>query len=177
MKTFYATLFSTLALALMVAPVASAQTANPVSDALRQTVQHAAKNMVAAAEEMPAGKYSFRATPKQMSFGQLVLHVTGANAFMCSSISGKARPQWSKLTPESPKDQLVARLKESFQYCTDSLQSLTDAHLGDTVPFFGGRQVTRAAMILDASGDWADHYGYAAVLLRLNGMLPPTAKH
>ncbi len=171
-------LLSTLALALLATPVvASAQTANPVSDALRQTVQHAAKNMVAAAEEMPADKYSYRPTPKQMSFGQLLLHVTGANAFMCSSIAGKQRPQWSKLTPTSPKDQLVARLKESFQYCTESLQGLTDAHLGDKIPFFGGRQLTRAAVILDASGDWADHYGQAATMLRLNGMLPPTAKH
>lgn len=171
-------LLSTLALALLASPVvASAQTANPVSDALRQTVQHAAKNMVAAAEEMPAEKYSYRPTPKQMSFGQLVLHVTGANAFMCSSIAGKQRPQWSKLTPESPKAQLVARLKESFQYCTESLQGLTDAHLSDKVPFFGGRQVTRAAMVLDAAGDWADHYGQAATMLRLNGMLPPTARH
>lgn len=171
-------LLSTLALALLATPVvASAQAAHPVSDALRQTVQHAAKNMVAAAQEMPANKYSYRPTPKQMSFGQLVLHVTGANAFMCSSISGKPRPQWSKLTPQSPKDQLVARLKESFQYCTDSLQDLTDAKLNDKVPFFGGRQVTRAAMILDAAGDWADHYGQAATMLRLNGMLPPTAKH
>lgn len=171
-------LLSTLALALLATPVvASAQTANPVSDALRQTVQHAAKNMVAAAQEMPANKYSYRPTAKQMSFGQLVLHVTGANAFMCSSISGKARPQMAKLTPQSPKDQLVAALKASFQYCTDSLQGVTDAQLNDKVPFFGGRQVTRGAMILSAAGDWADHYGQAATMLRLNGMLPPTARH
>jgi hypothetical protein len=30
-------------------------------------------------------------------------------------------------------------------------------------------------MILTAA-DWADHYSQAAIYLRLNGLLPPTAK-
>ena len=27
-----------------------------------------------------------------------------------------------------------------------------------------------------ATGDWADHYSQVAIYLRLNGILPPTAK-
>jgi hypothetical protein len=44
------------------------------------------------------------------------------------------------------------------------------------VPWFGGRQVTRAQAILATAQDWADHYSQLAIYLRLNGLLPPTAK-
>jgi hypothetical protein len=30
--------------------------------------------------------------------------------------------------------------------------------------------------VLDLAADWADHYGASAIYLRLNGVLPPTAK-
>jgi hypothetical protein len=30
--------------------------------------------------------------------------------------------------------------------------------------------------MMDLTGDWADHYGASAIYLRLNGVLPPTAK-
>ena len=32
-------------------------------------------------------------------------------------------------------------------------------------------------MMLAAAEDWADHYSQLAIYLRLNGLLPPTAKH
>jgi hypothetical protein len=34
----------------------------------------------------------------------------------------------------------------------------------------------RAAIMTITTGDWADHYSQAAIYLRLNGLLPPTAK-
>ena len=39
-----------------------------------------------------------------------------------------------------------------------------------------GEKMTRAAAMTEATGDWADHYSQAAIYLRLNGQLPPTAK-
>jgi hypothetical protein len=36
--------------------------------------------------------------------------------------------------------------------------------------------VTRAWISLVLAGAWADHYAEAAMYLRLNGVLPPTAK-
>jgi hypothetical protein len=44
------------------------------------------------------------------------------------------------------------------------------------VSFFGERKVTRAKLIFAAAQDWADHYSQLAIYLRLNGLLPPTAK-
>lgn len=153
-----------------------AASSSPVSDALRTSLKRAEENLVAAAKEMPAAKYSYAPTPAQMSFGKLVLHIAGSNNFMCSTISGSKAPERSKLEPGDAKDKLVSALEESFQYCNTVLANLTDSNLGEEVPFFGGRKISRAAAVLGLAEDWGDHYSLAATELRLNGMLPPTAK-
>lgn len=155
---------------------AQAQAGNPVSDALRMSLKGADRNFVGAAELMPADKYGYHPTEAQMTFGALVLHVATSNELMCHNISGVAAPAEAKLTATSSKDELVARVKRSFTYCADAFAKLTDAGLSDEVPFFGGRKVTRAAEMMDLAADWADHYGTAAGYLRLNGILPPTAR-
>jgi hypothetical protein len=149
---------------------------NPVTDALRATVPGASRNFVGAAQEMPADKYGYHPTEAQMTFGALVLHVATSNEFLCSKISGQTAPTEAKLTATSSKDELVARVKRSFDFCEGAFAKLDDHILTDSIPFFGGRKVTKAAAILDISADWADHYGAAAGYLRLNDLLPPTAK-
>lgn len=172
------TMFAATAALVGLAAMAGAQTAasNPVTDALRAAVPGASRNFVGAAEEMPADKYGYHPTEAQMTFGALVLHVATSNEFLCSKIGGGAAPTEAKLTSTSPKADLTARVKRSFDFCESAFAKLNDGVLTDSIPFFGGRNVTKAAAILDIAADWADHYGAAAGYLRLNGMLPPTAK-
>jgi hypothetical protein len=147
-----------------------------VADALRAATGRAARNLPAAADAMPTAKFTFKPTPAQMTLGELVLHVAETNARLCSWISGTSAPDRLALAPTDPKDKLVARLGDTFTYGTSALATLDDSKLADRVPFFGGRQVTRATAILALAADWADHYSQAAVYLRLNGLLPPTAR-
>jgi len=149
---------------------------SPVTDAVRAAASRAAQNLPAAADEMPADKFSFKPTPTQMTFAELLLHVARSNARLCSVVSSSPAPELPKLAPTDPKDTIVALLKQTFSYCTGVLGGLDDAKLADSVPFFGGRKVTRAAALLDLVADWADHYSQAAAYLRLNGLLPPTAR-
>jgi hypothetical protein len=95
---------------------------------------------------------------------------------MCSWVAGTPAPEQAKLTPQDPKATLVSRLKQSFDYCSTSLARVDDSKLADSVPFFGGRKVTRAMAMMILVDDWADHYSQAAIYLRLNGLVPPTAK-
>jgi hypothetical protein len=154
---------------------AAAQDGKPVSDALRTDAARAAKNLVAAAEEMPADKYGYKPTPAQMSVGEIVAHLSGGNDFLCSSISGVTAPKRAELAKDASKDKLIARLKESFQFCESALAKVDDSSLGAEVPWFDGK-ATRAKVILAAAIDWADHYSQLSNYLRLNGLLPPTAK-
>jgi hypothetical protein len=164
-----------LALCCLTATAAAQETGAPVSDALRSIAKRAGTNLVAAAEAMPAGKYTFKPTPAQMSFGDVIAHLSGGNDFLCSRISGAEASKKPEITGKAPKAQLVSALKESFQSCDSQLANVDDSKLGDKLPFFGGREISRAEFMFAAAEDWADHYSQLANYLRLNKLLPPTA--
>lgn len=157
------------------APAASPET-NPVSNTIRKVLTRQSKNIVAATEEMPADKYSYRPTAAQITFAKLVEHMTGSNNFLCSKISGATAPAEEKLSETDSKEKLVAALKTSFDYCTQALAKVDDSNLGEQLTLFGGNQASRAAAMITLATGLADHYGMAAIYLRLNGLLPPTAK-
>lgn len=81
-----AILYTALAATIALPGVANAQATssspeqNPISTALKSSQKRAERNLVGSAESMPAGKYDFKPTPAQMSFGQLMLHVAGRRA-------------------------------------------------------------------------------------------------
>src|SRR3954452_24705007 len=165
------------AAALLLLPRAStAQQATPVSDAFRDYAKQSATNLIAAAEEFPADKYSYKPTATQMSVGDIVVHLSQGNDYLCGSIGGTKAPTRTKVAATDTKDVLMARLRETFAFCDQALASVSDATLGESLPFFGGRKMSRAAVMTLTTGDWADHYSQYSNYLRLNGMLPPTAK-
>jgi uncharacterized damage-inducible protein DinB len=149
---------------------------NPVSTVVREILPRQQKNLVAAVEEMPADKFGYKPTPQQMSFAHLVVHITESNNYLCAKISDTPAPKAEELKDTDSKDKLVAALKASFDYCSTVLQKVDDSKLGDTIEAYGGRQAPRAWALIALTNDWADHYGAAAMYLRLNGLLPPTAK-
>ena len=164
-----------IAVAAAVPSLAAAQ-GSPVADAFRQTAASEGKNLVAAAEVMPADKYGYKPTPAQMSFGEIVDHLSGGNDFLCGVIGGVKAPTRTKVAATAPKEALVARLKETFAFCDQALAKLDDSKLSEQLPFFGDSKMSRAAEEMVTVGDWADHYSQMANYLRLNKLLPPTAK-
>jgi hypothetical protein len=162
------------------APAASAApdmspVANPVSGFVKAGVARYEKNMVAAAEAMPAEKYVFKPSPEMNSFGHLVMHIAEANNAFCSKISGQAAPE-VKLSESDAKDKLVAAMKDSFAFCTAALAKVDDSKLGEQFMFFGNRPISRGGALVALGGSWTDHYATEAIYLRLNGILPPTAQ-
>jgi uncharacterized damage-inducible protein DinB len=164
-------------LVLMALPVALAgQQANPVADAFRNNAKTQGKNLIAAMEEFPAAKLTYKPTPAQMSVADMMMHLAQGNDYLCGAIGGVKAPTRTKLAATDSKDALIARLRETFDFCDTALANLTDANLAEELPFFGGRKMSRAGIMTVTTGDWADHYSQAAIYLRLNGLLPPTAK-
>lgn len=164
------------AAALMFVPAFLGAQSNPVATAFRENAKEAAKNLIAASEELDGSKYGFKPTPAQMSFGDIVLHLSQGNDFLCGNIGGMKAPTRTKIATTAGKAAMMARLKETFAFCDQALASLDDSKLSDQVPWFGGGHITRAAMMTATTADWADHYSQQAIYLRLNGKLPPTAK-
>jgi DinB superfamily len=159
------------------APAAvSATTKDPVASSLRVMLQRSQGNTIGAIEAMPADKFSYKPTPDQMSFAHLAVHIIGFNNGLCPKAADVPAPKVEESKETDSKDQLVAAVKASYAFCTDALSKMDDSKLGDTVELFGGRQVPRAAVALILSGGWSDHYAAAAMYLRLNGILPPSAQ-
>lgn len=165
----------TAAVTLMLLPQLATGQANPVATAFRDNVKEEGKNLMAAADDFPADKYGFKPTPAQMSFGDVVVHLIQGNDYLCGSIGGMKAPTRTKVASTDAKDVLVARLKETFAFCDQALAGLDDSKLSESLPFFG-RNMSRAAIMTLTTADFADHYSQAAIYLRLNGLLPPTAK-
>lgn len=149
--------------------------ANPVSQALRDLEVSSAKNMVAAAEAMPADKYDYKPTTEQITFGHLILHIAQSNVGLCSKISGQAPPTAEQLTDTAGKEKLVAAIKASFEYCGQVLPGVDDTGLGNMISLSATRNFTKARTMMILADDWADHYSSEAAYLRMNGILPPTA--
>ena len=149
--------------------------ANPVVWSAKMLYQRDAKNMIAAAEEMPEGKYSYHPTADQWTFAKLVAHVAQSNGGLCGALSGTAAPAAVKVSDTASKAELMAALKASFDFCGPVLDGLTDAKLAGTVSLFH-RTMPRTMALMLLPVDLADHYSQMAGYLRLNGMLPPSAR-
>ena len=190
--TLVATLLPSLAVAQQATTVAAAapavpQTATaamsapaksdsaPVASAFRDNYKQVSKNLMEAGEEMPARKYSYKPTKAQRSFGKIMVHLAEGNDFLCGAIGGVKAPERTKVKETDSKVVLVARLKETFAFCDQALAALDDSKLSEQLPMFG-QTMSRAGVIIITTGDWADHYSQEAIYLRLNGLLPPTAK-
>jgi uncharacterized damage-inducible protein DinB len=161
---------------VLLSVVASAQQAkSPVADVLRQMLVGREKNTVAAFEAMPADKFGYKPTPEQMTFGHLAAHIVSSNYYFCANVGAVAQPKTAELKGTEDKAALVAAMKASFEFCHTALAKADDSGLNDNITWLDGKPRTRAWAFMVLSSSWADHYGMAAMYLRLNGLLPPSA--
>jgi uncharacterized damage-inducible protein DinB len=162
-------------LALAASPLALTAQANPVTSGVREIATETGRNLLAAAQAMPAEKFGYKPTPAQMTFGELIAHILEDNSITCTAIGSTTIAAEPKLTPTDAKDKLVAALGRSIAACNDALAKVTDAQLGAMVPYYG-HSSPRASAVLGLVADWSDHYSQQAMYLRLNGILPPSAR-
>jgi hypothetical protein len=149
---------------------------NPVSDVLREMLPGRQKNTVAAIEAMPADKFNYKPTPEQMTFGHLAAHITEGNYYFCANVGDVPQPKTEELKGTEGKDKLVTAVKASFDFCSTALAKADDSKLNDKITWFDGKPRSRAWAFMGLASSLADHYGMAAMYLRLNGLLPPTAQ-
>lgn len=159
--------------ALALTTVAFAQQPkSPVTTGAREILTARQPFVVAAAEQMPEAKYSFKPTPQQISFGATVAHIAEYNYRVCSLLAGNTPP--AQPSGNDPKSRLVATLRESFVFCSGVLNKMDDSMLAQTIPLYGPTSKGKALLYL--TGHLADHYSGMAMYLRLNGILPPIAR-
>ena len=169
--------FRVLCAVVVLSAVAVAQQAKTsVSDVLRQMLDGREKNTVAAFEEMPGGKFDYKPTPDQMTFGHLAAHVAEANYYFCANVGDVPQPKTEELKGTEGKDKLVAAVKASFEFCHTALAKADDSKMNENITWFEGKPRARTWAFVALPSSWSDHYGMAAMYLRLNDLVPPTAK-
>ena len=166
-----------LALALF-AVAAPAQPASPLSTELRDSYTIVKTNLMKMAQKMPDSAYAFKPVPEVETFARRVAHIAGANRRTCAGLKGEDRPL--VFSTKTAKTDLVAALQESFAYCDGVFDSLTDAAAVEMVPGRIGspptpQPRTRLSTMWNIVRHSNELYGYMAVYLRLNGVVPPSS--
>jgi len=166
-----------LTLAVLAIP-AMAQTT--LHDSMVKHWKTTADFTMAVAQKMPADGYAFSPVPEELSFGQLMIQIAGANINACSLASGMERmaipPAVAAAvkaeTKDVPKDLATKFLGDSFDFCNKAVTSMTpeklDAVVGST------RKMTGFEWLWSYFTHTAHHRGQAEVYLRMKGIVPPT---
>jgi uncharacterized damage-inducible protein DinB len=133
-------------------------------------------NMTAEAEGMPEAFYSWVPAENMRSYGELMGHITSSQFGMCAVLKGVPNPnQGINNEDYKSKAQAVKALAASFAFCDSAFSSLTEKNLLEYVKEKDG-EITRAGSIAHFFAHGNDVYGYAAVYMRLKGLVPPTTE-
>ena len=160
------------AVLIALACAVQAQTANPLSAEAKQAYTGVKNNLLRAADKMPEADYAFKPVPEIRSWGELMAHTADANARACGTVKGEQKPV--NAASKKTKAEIAAALKESFDICDGVYDSLTDAVALQTVAGRGG-QVSKLSVLTGNLAHLNEEYGYAAVYLRLKGIVPPSS--
>jgi uncharacterized damage-inducible protein DinB len=155
--------------------------------ALQILLKSVEKQVVSAADAMPADKYGYAPTDGEFkgvrTFGQEVKHLAATNYILAAAALGEAPPTdaGDEVGPEA------ARTKaETLDYVNGSF-----AHLGKAIDAIGDKNITvksspisplrggvatRSALAVEALIHAFDHYGQMVEYLRMNGVVPPASR-
>jgi uncharacterized damage-inducible protein DinB len=177
---------SFLALALICGAGLSAHAQSVVAPAkaLEPMLSMIEGEFMSAAKAMPADKYDF--SPKVLAipsskfedvrtFADQVKHVTQANYFFYSSVSGmKPDVDVKAIGDLKSKDEIVAAAAKSFAFAHRAIATITPENAWISIKPVDGLD-TRTSIATFGVAHGFDHYGQMVEYLRMNGIVPPAS--
>jgi hypothetical protein len=136
---------------------------NTLTAAQQRYFSSVRRNLEAAADVMPAEKYSYRLTDGQMTFGEWLIHSMQRNYSDCATLQSETAPAVGAL---KTKDDVAKALKDSFAYCAAALEKMDDQKVLATP------QMSTAFLHIVVHNN--EIYGNIVGYLRLNGVVPPS---
>jgi uncharacterized damage-inducible protein DinB len=135
------------------------------------------KEVVSAAEAMPADKYNFAPTKGTFqgvrTFGQQVCHVAAAQYYYFGNFGVKTSVDSDAIEKLTSKDDCVKALKDSYAFALQAIETITAQNAFEP---FGEHKSTRAGIAANGLAHTNDHYGQMVVYLRMNGIIPPASR-
>lgn len=156
---------------------------DPLASSVAPIFSMIERSFVALAEAMPADRYDFKPTTgafeQARTFAEQVKHVACSNFAFFKEVEGATPPADCASGgphPARTKAELLAYLRESFEYAGAVIGAMTPANaLTPTDGPYGGRS-TRLALTTLAVWHASDHYGQLVIYLRMNGVVPPASR-
>lgn len=141
---------------------------NLTGSAMQRYFNPIRRNIEASADVMPAGKYDFRLTPPQMTFGQWILHSAERNYLDCAALKGEKPVETAEsLTRFHTKDEIAKVVKESFAYCAAVMEKMDDQAV------ISSPQI--AASYIHVLVHNNEIYGNIVGYMRASGIVPPSS--
>ncbi len=157
----------------MITAVIAALPALAQDQAIKELTKHWATSKtftLAVAAAMPDASYAFKATPEEMGFGEMAVHIASANDYYCSAAAGAKSPFVKPATFD--KATAAKLLAQSFDFCVATVSALKT---GDLNKMMGpaGKQSSVRELLLGGFTHAAHHRAQLEVYLRLKGIKPP----
>lgn len=150
-----------------------AQQANPITASIKSAHETVRGYIMRSAEQFPEDQYGFQATKEVRTFGQILGHVANANYAICGAATGQKGPGTDIEKTATTKAALQKALADSFAFCDQAFEGMTDARGAEMVKFFGGEQARLGVLAFNNAHNF-EHYGNLVTYMRLKGMVPPS---
>jgi len=145
------------------------------------------KQIVSAAEAMPAVRYGFAPTDGEFhgvrSFGQQVKHLAATNHILAVAALGQEAPAdaGDEAGPETvrTKAEILAYLQSSFAYLGQAIDAIDEKNgnvNSSPISPLKKTETTRLALTAEALIHTFNHYGQMVEYLRMNGIVPPASR-
>ena len=132
--------------------------------------------ITATAELVPEDLYDFRPSEDVRTLGQILAHIAFGNYQICSVAAGQDNPNSENLEEtRTSKAAIQETLADAFAYCEGIYENMNDTTGAEMVPFLGGQDFARSAVLAFNSTHNYEHYGNLVTYMRINGITPPTS--
>lgn len=161
-----------LLIILFFAPALFAQPdSNPFSSDSRLQYAQIKSSVLRAAKEMPEEYYSFRSVPEVRTYGQMIAHIADAGLRMCATVKGEKVT--ANASTKKSKEELIAALKASFDYCDPVYAAMTD-QAGTAKVHWAVWELTKLGLLNWNVVHDNEMFGILGAFLRLKGLVPPS---
>src|SRR5215510_15227501 len=155
--------------------------------ALQIFLKLVAKEIVSAAEAMPADKYGFAPSDGEFkgvrSFGRQVKHLSATNHILAASALGEDPPRdaGDEMGPETvrTKVEILDYLNSSFAHLEKAIDAIGNKNIpvkSSPISPLKATEATRLALVVESLVHCFDHYGQMVEYLRMNGVVPPGSR-
>lgn len=134
--------------------------------------KNASEYTIEMAEMMPEDKYDFKPIDGSRTFKEQLLHMMSNMVWLSSSYLAEDSFERDLKKKDYTKAEIIALLKETTAFATNTINNLSAKDLEKEVEFFAGPMSKRQIMML-MNDHLTHHRGQIIVYLRMNKIKPP----